>query len=1374
MRKKRFVYFFFCNLIALCAIALFGSTVFAHGTQSQNQNTLSAKLLASTWSQSEISDDIAYFLFLSPAKIERYDLESEAWLTPISLTHIADAPTAFTVDEAGIFIGFGRYVSRFNLDGSGQTHMHNTSENIRGLSVISNSLIINAATYSDRNLISVNKNTGAFIATSTNYFYRYSGLSVAPSIGKLFGRSIGVSPSDIHQIRVNADGTFGTASDSPYHGDYPGASKTFVFPDDSRVVDSSGTVYNTSDLTYSNSFAGAVDDISFYGNLPIVLRDGTLIAYSNTLLESGRFTPEDHEPDNIYFKDGFIHTFYHEENRGVASKKIDISLLTTETPGEPVDPNGLLYTPDKVILGNGEVVYILSKSHLSIFRWSVSQQQYLETIPLVNAPKFMAYSGVTNRLYLAYASGVITQISPDISPNESPLVNSPQTPCGLATAGQYIFVCDPSGAWVSHFTYDPDGSLISQVDWNYRSDEYIWSAANNKMYFFRDDSSPNDLLWEDINADGEIGTKTDSPYHSSSGIDHPIRVAPDGSKVLLGSGRIYDPITLSQVDTLSNNISDAAWLNNTLFSTRDIGVDTQVQQWGISYTLESTLEIPGNPIRILPISQGLLVIQDFYGLPHFTILNSSLETVFRSPTLSGISTTSNSPVDFGKTTFFSAELDWGVGPVSYLWDFGDGSFGSSSATSHVYPDIGDYTVVLTVSNPLETLTDSFQVSIVEVPIEGLNVTNNGPVEVGDSVSLQSSLSAGSFVNYVWDLGDGSTTNGSSVSHTYAEIGTYTATLTASNSVSSMTATTTVEVTEVFTPVMKIQPTNLVFTMYKGGVVEPQTFTIENVGTGSFNWTLSGIPSWLSVDKLAGENSETITVSVNAPTKSVGTYSTNLKITSFEAENGIEILPITLNIISSPEIQLASNIINESVYLEWDVLNSSETLTYQIYRRNNTTNKFELIGTTANRDYVDQTDVERHIEYCYRIDGISSSTNLTIQSNTSCVSVEDTTLWIPNTSAKKGQIAIVPVNIKYSDGLKIAASDIWLEYDSLILNPVGVSATPLTDGYIWSYAVENTNFGNIKRIRIGAFSNQSPQLYGEGSLFWLAFEVLGNPNENSKLDLKEFISGIGGSTIYASDDLLNPIDLQLIDGQLLVANGFGLGDLNGNGIVETVDALIAMQIAIGKIQPSQKQIQAGDITGNGKIDIGDATMIFYYAIHQEWPTVPENPTRSLRMADAPINLSLDEVEGRPGTEVKINMYIDNVVDLSGAQLRLAYDTNIIEEITDVNLSSATSNFILDFNDDNESGTVQIGMMSLVPYKGSGAIISLTVKIKDGAVNGSSSAVMIDDLSLTDVFGRDFATSAIQAEITKEAGNVSVEAGAPEIDSHTIFLPLLNRP
>ncbi len=578
-------------------------------------------LLTVPWLETMESSEIVYFLYETPARIERYDLNAESWLTDIEL---AESPTAFFVDSQGLYISFGRRTSRFNLDGTDETHLRNTPSDVTRLLTRNDYLYI----YHWKTFDSINKLTGEF-KDSRDYHYLMSGLNVAPNLGKIFGRTVGSSPADILEILLNDDGTLGNEGDSPYHGDYPRASETFIFPTESRVADDSGIIYFSNNLTYGGSLAGAFDDLEFFGDLPIVLRDGYLIAYSNTFLESGRHQPN-FQPLKIYVKDDQIFSFY-ESGTDISTEKISIDLLTPEEPGQPVDPNGLSYSPDEILISKDEDVLLLNRGLLSIFRWSVPNRAYTDTLPLLENPNYMAYSRNTDDVYLSYPAGKITRIPLSLpsGPNEIPFANSPQTPCGLSTAGSYLFVCDPTGAWVSHITYSPTGTLISQVEWNYTSDEYVWNDTNRKMYFIKG-GSPRDLLWEEIDTDGTIGTKMDSPYHSSEGMDFPVRVAPDGSVAILGSGRIYDANSLSQVDSLSNDIDDAVWHNGDLFTLRVFQGHSQVQQWGSNYGISATLQLSGDPLRMFSISEGLLVITQSYGKPYFTILDDGFNIIYES------------------------------------------------------------------------------------------------------------------------------------------------------------------------------------------------------------------------------------------------------------------------------------------------------------------------------------------------------------------------------------------------------------------------------------------------------------------------------------------------------------------------------------------------------------------------------------------------------------------------------------------------------------------------------------------------------------------------------------------------------------------------
>ncbi|HEX6849805.1 MAG TPA: thrombospondin type 3 repeat-containing protein [Candidatus Polarisedimenticolaceae bacterium] len=568
---------------------------------------LAAGVADAAWIGTARSGDTAYFLFDSPAEIRRYDLRGRAWLPAKPL---AEPPTALAASDGALFVAFGRRVSRFALDVTGEVPIHNTATDVYELAVGPRALYVFSWIVQ-----AVDPSTGALV-DEEDFWYSMRGVSIAPTTGRIFGRSTGVSPCDVVRVSLAADGTFVGQTDSPHHGDFPCAGRTFVFPGEARVVDDAGIVYTTNDLRYNNSFAGAFDDLAFYGDVPILLRGGTLTAYTNAFLPTGSFDLP-RAAHRIFVEGDTIFSFSDGPgDLGVVTTPV--GALSPPEPGLPVDPRGLAYSPDAVHRGADGVIYLLSKSNLSVFRWSIALRDYLATIPLVEAPSHMAYSAEGGRLYLAYPQGAIRTIPVDGPLVESPFANLPQAPLGLSTAGEFVFACDGSGAWATHWTFAPDGALVSQVEWNYYSREYTWSPANRRMYFFRDDTSPNDLHWESIDAGGRITGEGESPYHGEVGTLVPIRVSPDASVVLLGSGQLYDGTTLVHADDLSNNVTDGVWLGGALFTLRFLTPDTQVQRWTGSYLIDGSFRLPGDPIRLFDVGEELLVITRVAGVPQFT------------------------------------------------------------------------------------------------------------------------------------------------------------------------------------------------------------------------------------------------------------------------------------------------------------------------------------------------------------------------------------------------------------------------------------------------------------------------------------------------------------------------------------------------------------------------------------------------------------------------------------------------------------------------------------------------------------------------------------------------------------------------------------
>jgi len=146
---------------------------------------------------------------------------------------------------------------------------------------------------------------------------------------------------------------------------------------------------------------------------------------------------------------------------------------------------------------------------------------------------------------------------------------------------------------------------------------------------------------------------------------------------------------------------------------------------------------------------------------------------------------------------------WGDVP-SVLWDFGDGDTSSATSISimaggpaagtagsfvvtsikHVYASAGEYEATLTITNSCgNSVSDAVNVSIGTNVVPDAQFTTSFPFNgryyfPGEQIDF--STFGGS--SYVWDFGDGNidTTTSSEISHQYAAVGTYTATLTLTN------------------------------------------------------------------------------------------------------------------------------------------------------------------------------------------------------------------------------------------------------------------------------------------------------------------------------------------------------------------------------------------------------------------------------------------------------------------------------------------------------------------------------------------------------------------------------------------------------------------
>ena len=119
----------------------------------------------------------------------------------------------------------------------------------------------------------------------------------------------------------------------------------------------------------------------------------------------------------------------------------------------------------------------------------------------------------------------------------------------------------------------------------------------------------------------------------------------------------------------------------------------------------------------------------------------------------------------------------GAGPLTYLWDFGDGQTAVDATPNHQYSAPGSYLVHLTVQNAFGQSEAYWPVTVGLPPAADMFVPERIPA--GQSFQVEGFGDA-SINRYEWSMGDGRSYDGPVVDHSYSRSGDMFVTLVASN------------------------------------------------------------------------------------------------------------------------------------------------------------------------------------------------------------------------------------------------------------------------------------------------------------------------------------------------------------------------------------------------------------------------------------------------------------------------------------------------------------------------------------------------------------------------------------------------------------------
>jgi len=122
--------------------------------------------------------------------------------------------------------------------------------------------------------------------------------------------------------------------------------------------------------------------------------------------------------------------------------------------------------------------------------------------------------------------------------------------------------------------------------------------------------------------------------------------------------------------------------------------------------------------------------------------------------------------------------------AAYAWDFGDGTLGEGAEVDKLYPDEGEFTVTLVVTDEDGATGEDSLVVTVRVPPPNVPPVAAAGPDVDGFVGIPITFDGrgstdedGQIVSYAWNFGDGQTAQGPVVSHFYEALGSYTVTLT---------------------------------------------------------------------------------------------------------------------------------------------------------------------------------------------------------------------------------------------------------------------------------------------------------------------------------------------------------------------------------------------------------------------------------------------------------------------------------------------------------------------------------------------------------------------------------------------------------------------
>ncbi len=272
---------------------------------------------------------------------------------------------------------------------------------------------------------------------------------------------------------------------------------------------------------------------------------------------------------------------------------------------------------------------------------------------------------------------------------------------------------------------------------------------------------------------------------------------PDGSGVTASHKYVGLPLTRTVTLTVTDTVGQTNSVSH-LVDLADLGPTAAFTATMNGYTVSVDASASSDDIGIVSYAwawgdgttgSGVTATHEYAANGLYTITLTVTDTIGQTSSVShDVHTIDNVPV----AMFTATATGWSLfvdasasaddrGIVSYDWTFGDGGTGTGVTATHIYSASNTYTVTLTITDTIgQTGSASKSVIILDnPPVAAFTVSVSGYTA---SVDASTSTDDFGITDYAWNWGDSTNGAGKTATHTYSAPGTYSITLTVTDTV----------------------------------------------------------------------------------------------------------------------------------------------------------------------------------------------------------------------------------------------------------------------------------------------------------------------------------------------------------------------------------------------------------------------------------------------------------------------------------------------------------------------------------------------------------------------------------------------------------------